>query len=111
MFSRLTEADVAALRAACGGDPASTVTDGTALTKYVRDWTGAYAASAASLAVRPATPEQASAVLAHCHARRLAVVPQGGNTGLVGGGVPVHDEVVLSTDRMARVLGVDTVSL
>ena len=36
-------------------------------------------------------------VLAHCNERRLAVVPQGGNTGLVGGSVPAFDEVVLCT--------------
>lgn len=109
-FSRLTDGDVAALRAAAGGDPAAAVTDPTQLTRYSTDWTGAYAAQSSTLAVRPSTTAQAAAVLAHCHARRLAVVPQGGNTGLVGGGVPVHDEVVLSTDRMNKVLGVDAVS-
>lgn len=46
-------------------------------------------------------------MLAYCNQRRLAVTPQGGNTGLVGGGVPVHDEVVLSTSRMNQVLAFD----
>jgi FAD/FMN-containing dehydrogenase len=44
------------------------------------------------------------------HIGRLAVVPQGGNTGLVGGSVPVHDEVILSLQRMARVESFDDVS-
>lgn len=42
-----------------------------------------------------------SQILKYCDSRRLAVVPQGGNTGLVGGSVPVFDEVlffVFSTD-------------
>lgn len=36
---------------------------------------------------------QVSQILKHCNSRCLAVVPQGGNTGLVGGSVPVFDEV------------------
>lgn len=36
---------------------------------------------------------QVSQILKYCNSRRLAVVPQGGNTGLVGGSVPVFDEV------------------
>lgn len=35
-----------------------------------------------------------SQILKYCNSRRLAVVPQGGNTGLVGGSVPVFDEVI-----------------
>jgi len=42
-------------------------------------------------------------VLKHANERGLAVVPQGGNTGLVGGSVPVHDELVLSLLRMNKV--------
>lgn len=38
---------------------------------------------------------QVSQILKYCDSRSLAVVPQGGNTGLVGGSVPVFDEVLL----------------
>ena len=55
----------------------------------------------------PSTTAEVSAVLARCHARGLAVVPQGGNTGLVGGGVPVHDEVVVNLRNMREVVSVD----
>ena len=48
-------------------------------------------------------------VLAHCDARRLAVVPQGGNTGLCGGSVPLFDEVVLSTARLSAIRSFDPV--
>jgi len=44
----------------------------------------------------------------YANERGLAVVPQGGNTGLVGGSVPVHDEIVLSLLRMHQVENVDT---
>ena len=44
---------------------------------------------------------QVSQVLRHCNERQLAVVPQGGNTGLVGGSVPVFDEVALCASSSA----------
>lgn len=62
---------------------------------------------AASVALRPRSTAQVSALLQYCHARRLAVVPQGGNTGLVGGSVPVFDEVVLSLAAMRAITGFD----
>lgn len=40
----------------------------------------------------------------------MAVVPQGGNTGLVGGSVPVFDEIVLSLQGMNKIRGFDNVS-
>jgi D-2-hydroxyglutarate dehydrogenase len=74
------------------------------------DWMRKYHGSS-RLALRPASTEQAAAALARCSARRLAVVPQGGNTGLVGGGVPVHDEVVLSLGAMNRIISFDEASV
>lgn len=59
------------------------------------------------MALLPQNAEEVSAILRYCNERRLAVVPQGGNTGLVGGSVPVFDEVVLSTRRMNKVHEVD----
>lgn len=46
----------------------------------------------------------------HCNSRKLAVCPQGGNTGLVGGSVPVFDEIVLSTQLMNNVEHIDQMS-
>jgi FAD/FMN-containing dehydrogenase len=43
------------------------------------------------LVLSPKTTEEVAKILRHCNERRLAVVPQGGNTGLVGGSVPVFD--------------------
>jgi D-lactate dehydrogenase (cytochrome) len=39
----------------------------------------------------------------------IAVVPQGGNTGLVGGSVPLHDEIVISTKKMDTIHELDEV--
>jgi FAD/FMN-containing dehydrogenase len=78
----------------------------TDLAGYNTDWMGKYR-GASSVALRPNSTEQVRKILAHCTKRRLAVVPQGGNTGLVGGSVPVFDEVVVSTSRMNSVRSFD----
>ncbi len=54
---------------------------------YERDWTGRFGGPALAV-VRPADTEQVAAVMALCARAGVAVIPQGGNTGLVGGGVP-----------------------
>ena len=63
-----------------------------------------------SLVLRPSTTEQISQILSYCNAQNLAVVPQGGNTGLVGGSVPVFDEIVISLGRMNNIRSFDEVS-
>ena len=57
--------------------------------------------------LKPQSTEEVSALLTYCNERKLAVVPQGGRTGLVGGSVPVHDEVIINTQRMNRIIGFD----
>ena len=81
-FARLTPEDVVSLTAAAGGPGPSAVTDAPTLARFNTDWTGAFR-GASSLALRPATVGAASAILAYCNARLLAIVPQGGNTGLL----------------------------
>ena len=55
----------------------------------------------------PTSTEQVSMILDYCNERKLAVVPQGGNTGLVGGSVPVFDEIVVSTKKMQKIIDFD----
>ena len=85
------------------------ITDPDQLNAYNTDWTGHYDGKS-TVALKPKTTEQVSQILSHCNSNRIAVVPQGGNTGLVGGGVPVFDEVVISMSRMNSVLGFDVLS-
>jgi FAD/FMN-containing dehydrogenase len=82
------------------------VLTGDATAGFAVDWTGRFQGRAAAV-VRPADTEQVAAVLACCTQAGLAVVPQGGNTGLVGGGVPLHGEVVLSLTRLTELSPVD----
>ena len=62
------------------------------------------------LVLKPKTTEEVSKVLKYCNDNTLAVVPQGGNSGLVGGSVPVFDEIVISTSRMNNIRSFDDVS-
>jgi FAD/FMN-containing dehydrogenase len=64
---------------------------------------------ATRLVVRPASTAEVAAVVRICAEARLAVVPQGGNTGLVGGGVPPQDRdnIVLALARMNRIRAID----
>lgn len=81
---------------------AHVLTDPELTASYERDWTGRFGGRAKAV-VRPADAGQVAAVLEACAAAGVSVVPQGGNTGLVGGGVPRGGEVVLSTLRMNAV--------
>src|SRR5882672_4348200 len=77
---------------------------------YLTDWRENYLGSALAV-VRPATTEEVAAVVKLCAAEKVAIVPQGGNTGMSGGGTP-HEagrEIVLSLTRMNRILDIDTI--
>ena len=77
---------------------------------YATDWTRRFR-GVARCVVRPAATAEVAAVLAACSRHGAPVVPQGGNTGLSGGGVPGHrPAVVLSARRLRRLDPVDTLS-
>ena len=79
------------------------------LESYNSDWMGKYKGRSTTV-LKPKTTEEVSNILKHCWERRIAVVPQGGNTGLVGGSVPLNDEVVISMSNMSQVRSFDPVS-
>ncbi|KAL6706289.1 D-lactate ferricytochrome c oxidoreductase [Coniothyrium glycines] len=60
--------------------------------------------------LKPSTTEEVSKILKYCNENMLAVVPQGGNTGLVGGSVPVFDEIVINMQKMNEIRSFDEVS-
>jgi FAD/FMN-containing dehydrogenase len=77
---------------------------------YLTDWRENYLGAALAI-VRPATTQEVAAVVKLCAAEKVAIVPQGGNTGMSGGGTP-HEagrEIVLSLTRMSRILEVDPI--
>jgi FAD/FMN-containing dehydrogenase len=90
-----------ALRAAVGAD--HLLTDADLRATYQTDWSRRWSGEALAV-VRPGSADEVSAVLRACAAAGAAVIPQGGNTGLVGGSVPrqhaTRPQVVLSTSRL-----------
>jgi D-lactate dehydrogenase (cytochrome) len=62
------------------------------------------------LILRPGSVDEVAAILKLADDTRTAIVPQGGNTGLVGGQTPHHGEIVLSLTRLARIREVDATS-
>jgi FAD/FMN-containing dehydrogenase len=98
------EGFLAAMLAAVG--PEHCLRDRDLKAGYEVDWTRRFGGPAL-LVVRPADTDEVAAVLAACTRFGVPVVPQGGNTGLVGGSVPRRGEVVLSLRRLNRVLRCD----
>ena len=100
----VTAADLDALRAIVGASHVL-VED---LDRFVTDWRGRYRGATAAV-VRPRATAEVAAVLRHCRAAGIAVVPQGGNTGMSGGAVPPTDRpnLVLCLERLNRIRAVD----
>jgi FAD/FMN-containing dehydrogenase len=78
------------------------VTDPEVMAPYSEDWTRRWQGKPLAV-VRPANVDQVAAVVRACAEAAVPLVPQGGNTGLVGGGVPQDGEVVLSLRRLNSV--------
>lgn len=96
------------LRDAVGAEHVLTDPDVTG--PYGIDWTGRWSLTPRAV-VRPRDAAEISAVLQACASAQLPVVPQGGNSGLVGGSVPgTPDAVVLSLRRLTHHSSVDTSS-
>jgi FAD/FMN-containing dehydrogenase len=76
--------------------------------KYLHEWRDRYV-GASPLVLRPKTTGEVAQILKLCNEARVGVVPQSGNTGLVGGQIPHEDgsEIVLSLDRMTAIRSVD----
>jgi FAD/FMN-containing dehydrogenase len=95
------------LRAVVGD--AAVLTDATDMAGYLTDWRGNFTGRALAV-VRPATTAEVAAVVKLCAGTATPMVPQGGNTGQVGGSVPDSEgrAIVLSLNRMNRIRAIDT---
>ncbi|HVK33004.1 MAG TPA: FAD-binding oxidoreductase [Burkholderiaceae bacterium] len=90
---------------------AHVLTDGD-LSAWQHDWRKRWHGKALAV-VRPGSTEEVAAVVRACAGRGVAIVPQGGNTGLVGGGVPDASgtQVLLSLSRLNRIRELDRANL
>ena len=78
------------------------------LEHYGRDWTRRWPPAPLAIAL-PDSVEQVQAVVRWANEQRVAIVPSGGRTGLSGGAVAANGELVVSVERMSRVLGFNAV--
>ncbi|EPZ31581.1 CO dehydrogenase flavoprotein-like, FAD-binding, sub 2 domain-containing protein [Rozella allomycis CSF55] len=76
------------------------------LDSYNTDWMKKYKGQS-KLVLKPKEASKISEILRYCNMEKLAVVPQGGNTGLVGGSVPAFDEIILSTKNINKIIAFD----
>lgn len=89
--------------------PGRVLTGTSELDGYNTDWLKT-CRGFSQVVLRPKNTLEVSEILKYCNDRNLAVVPQGGNTGLVGGSVPVFDEIVVSTQLMNQIISLDDMS-
>jgi FAD/FMN-containing dehydrogenase len=92
--------------------PRGLLTDRASVEPYLSDWRGLFEGRALAV-VRPAATAEVSAVVGVCAEHGICIVPQGGNTSMVGGATPSESggEIVLSLSRMNRVRAIDVVDL
>lgn len=86
------------------------LTEAAMIAGYIQDWTGRWTGDTVAV-VRPANTEEVSAIMSICLSHEVAVVPQGGNTGLVGGSIPHRGEIVLSVRRLDGLANASTSSV
>ena len=88
--------------------PKAVITDESAIAPWLDDWRGRYHGAAPAI-LAPDSRDGVAAILAMAHAARVPLVPQGGNTGMVGGATPPADgsALLLSLRRMNRIRSVE----
>lgn len=82
------------------------ITNSNDLIQYNTDWMKAHRGES-KLVLMPRTTQELSELTRYCNTRRLAICSQGGNTGLVGGSVPVYDEIIFSSRLMNQIHSLD----
>jgi len=87
---------------------AHVLTDDSLTKGYRTDWTGRWEGRATAV-VRPGSTAEVAAVVRACAATAVPIVPQGGNTGLVGASIPGDGEVVVSLRRLDTIESVDPI--
>lgn len=91
-------------------DTQGIITDPEEKISYDTDWREIFHANSLAV-VRPKTTEQVAEIVKLCNDYQIAIVPQGGNTSLVGGASPTPDkkQIVLSLNRMNKIRDINTI--
>ena len=106
-FSAVTQEDVTSLRDIVG-EGNVIFDDPDRLAPYRSDESGEHHAGDPEVVVKPQTTLEVSRVVAHCNQRSIPITARGAGSGLAGGAVPLFGGVVLSFEKMSRILEIDT---
>ncbi len=82
------------------------IIEGDAQASFLSEWRGRWPGEAAMI-VAPASTDEISTVVKICNEHNIAITPQGGNTGLVGGQIPSGNEILLSLKRMRSIRAIE----
>ncbi|KAL0840488.1 hypothetical protein ABMA28_015730 [Loxostege sticticalis] len=106
-FATVQSSDVNFFKSILGNE--RVLTDDNDVTPFNIDWIK-NCRGQSKVVLKPKNTQEVSQILSYCNEKKLAVCPQGGNTGLVGGSVPVFDEVVLNLMLMNNIVSLDEIS-
>ena len=91
--------------------PNNYIDDALKMDSYLHDWRNQFQ-GLSPLILKPLNTQMVSEILLLCNKYHINIVPQGGNTGLVGGGIPSNSgtEVIVSLEKMNRILDIDSIN-
>ncbi|MBS1659006.1 MAG: FAD-binding protein [Bacteroidetes bacterium] len=103
-FTRISGEDVTFFKSVIG--EANVLYDAESLEKYSHDETEDLRFPP-EVVLKPSSPEEISSILSYCNERSIPVTPRGAGTGLSGGALPVFGGVILSSEKLNRILFID----
>ncbi len=89
--------------------PKGSTTDQNVIAPHLEEWRSKYFGKT-QIMLLPSTTEEVAKAVTYCNTHNIAIVPQGGNTGLVGGSLPGladRDEILISTKRLNKLIKID----
>ena len=105
-FNKLTPDAVAVLSAIVGPEHIVLPADADTMERYTHDETEDLRFHP-EIVLKPANAEEISRIMQYCHQNFIPVTPRGAGTGLSGGALAVHEGVILSTERLNRIVEID----
>jgi len=86
------------------------ITDEKDMGKYLKEWRGIYTGVAGAI-VKPKSTKEVSSIIKYSYEKNIPCIPQGGNTGLVGGQIPFSkNHIVISLERISKIREINNVN-
>jgi len=108
MYSRVTSTDIQHFKSIVGQN--YVFTNDEIIKEYSHDQTEDLS-FLPEVVVKPKKAKEISEILIHCNKNKIPVTPCGARTGLSGGSLPIHGGIALSTERLNKIIEIDTNNL